>query len=79
MRGIQNGIQSPALTKQAAIMNGLDTKELLKGIKTASILERDTRIKQREQVMAKRNIKVEEPTIPTGQEIRKAYEEGEYR
>lgn len=79
MRGTSQNALTPALSKQSAIMNGLATKDVIKGIKAASLIERETRRRQNEQEVEKRKNKVEEPSIPTGNEIRQAYEEGTYR
>ncbi len=79
MKMINQNALSPALSKQAVAMDTLDTKDVIRGIKTAASLERETIRRQREQVAERKNRKVEEQAIPTGNEIRQAYEEGTYR
>jgi len=72
-------ITSPSITKSAKTLNGLPLDGTIQGMKTAAFFERQISEVERAQEMAKANSEVKEEKVPTGAEIRKAYQEGTYR
>lgn len=72
-------IKTPAISREAKNFNGLATDSIIQGIKTAAFLDRQITEMERNQRKSKANPVKEDIPVPTGTEIRKAREEGEYR
>ena len=72
-------VKTPGLTKEAKIFNSIANDNLVQGMKTAALMDRQILEAEKEQIKLKERTVREETPIPTGAEIRKAREEGEYR
>ena len=70
---------TPSITKVAKSFNSLQQKEVVKGIKTASLLNGQIIEAIKDQEELAKNPVIKESYIPTGDEIRRDREEGEYR
>jgi len=77
--GERSIVKSPSITKEAKAFNALAIDDTIQGMKKASILERQVREAEIEKAEAIRNQVKQEIPIPTGDEIRADFENGEYR
>lgn len=74
-----SAIKTPSLSKVAREFNAIALDSTVQGMKTAALMDRTIREAERVQEEARQNTVQEEMTVPTGEEIRQAREEGEYR
>lgn len=79
--GERSIVKAPSITKEAKAFNALAIDDTIQGMKKASILERQVREAEIEKAEAEaiRNQVEQEIPIPTGDEIRADFENGEYR
>ena len=77
--GERSIVKSPSITKEAKAFNALAIDDIIQGKKKASILQRQVREAEIEKAEAIRNQVEQEIPIPTGDEIRADFENGEYR
>ena len=77
--GERSIVKSPSITKEEKAFNALAIDDIIQGMKKASILERQVREAEIEKAEAIRNQVEQEIPIPTGDEIRADFENGEYR
>lgn len=69
-------ITNPSISKAAKDFNNLNIKNTYQGMKRAALLAGQILEAEKE---AQANPVKDEEKVPTGAEIRQAYEEGEYR
>ena len=72
-------ITNPSISKAAKDFNNLNIKDTYPGMKRAALLARLILKAERAKKEAQANPVKDEEKVPTGAEIRQAYEEGEYR
>lgn len=75
----KNVITTSSISRAAKTVNNLPINATVQGMKTVALLERQILEAEREQKESQANPVIEEVPVPTGAEIRKAREEGEYR
>ena len=75
----RNGLAIPSITKEAKIFNELPLTDVVQGMREASLIDKQIAKAELRQKEVKENSVKEEMFIPTGNDIRQALEEGEYR
>lgn len=76
---VEKKVASPCISKIARTFNSMAIDSPMQGMKKVAYLDRQIAEAEKIQQEALGNPVIEEVLIPTGTEIRQAYEEGEYR